>query len=280
MDPTPSWRDWSVRMLAYVLVAVLAWMLLGYILQRYALFPRVIANQPAPVPRPPDAEPLWLETEAGSVEAWLLPGRGVSAEAPGAAVMFAHGNGERIDFWPAQLQAYRQMGISVLLPEYRGYGRSAGTPSAEAILRDFARFHAMLAERSEVDPARIVFHGRSLGGVTLGTLARERRPAALILESTFTSTAAMARRYLIPRMLVRDRFDALAGVNAYAGPVLVLHGRRDTIIPPRHAVQLHEAARHGTLVWFDTNHNDPIPEARYWSAIEDFLRANRLVGAD
>jgi fermentation-respiration switch protein FrsA (DUF1100 family) len=161
--------------------------------------------------------------------------------------------------------------------EYRGYGRSAGRPSAAAILADLARFHELLAARDEVDADRIVFHGRSLGGATLGTLAGRRPPAAVILESTFTSTADIARRYLIPPFLVRDRFDALAGVQSYEGPVLILHGRRDTLIPPYHAERLHAAARDATLVWFATDHNDPMPHREYHAAIGDFLRAHGVL---
>jgi fermentation-respiration switch protein FrsA (DUF1100 family) len=262
-----------------LLIASVAWLALAFVLQRQVLFPRHLVNQLPAAPRPADAEQWWLDTDAGPVEAWLLSGRGVGSQSPGPAVMFAHGNGERIDLWPAPMHWYRDLGVSVLLVEYRGYGGSAGRPSAAAILDDLARFHERLAARADVDADRIVFHGRSLGGAALGTLAVRQSPAALILESTFTSTADIARRYLIPPMLVRDRFDALAGVQSYAGPVLLLHGRRDTIIPPYHAERLHAAARAATLVWFETDHNDPMPRGQYHAAIEDFLREHGVLTA-
>jgi fermentation-respiration switch protein FrsA (DUF1100 family) len=261
---------WSVRVLVYLLVAVVLWYAMAFLLQRTVLFPRMLANVPAQIQPPSGTEVWWLDTDAGPVEAWYLPRHG-GGDAPGPAVVFAHGNGERIDFWPGALERYRELGVSVLLVEYRGYGRSAGTPSADAILDDFARFVRRLAARADVDASRIVYHGRSLGGVVLGTLAATEPPAALIFESSFTSTAAMARRYLIPRILVRDPFDALAAVQRYDAPVLVLHGERDSIIPPVHAERLHAAAADGTLVWFDADHNDRMPEQPYWHAIEQFL---------
>ncbi|MEX1017006.1 MAG: alpha/beta fold hydrolase [Phycisphaeraceae bacterium] len=267
---------WSIRMLVYLLIALLVWAAAVWLLQRQVLFPRHLANEPPAVAPPDDAEVWWLETGGGRVEAWLLPGHGVSADRPGPAVIVAHGNGERIDFWVHALEPYRELGVTVLMPEYRGYGRSDGTPSADAILDDFARFHDRLASRDDVDADRIFFHGRSLGGATLGTLTADRTPAALILESTFTSTADMARGYLVPGFMVRDRFDARAGLRAYAGPVLLMHGERDSVIPPDHARQLHAAAANSELVWFDTDHNDILPGGAYWQAITTFLRDHGL----
>ncbi|MFA9479931.1 alpha/beta hydrolase [Phycisphaerales bacterium AB-hyl4] len=279
--PSTRYRPhWGIRMLTWLLIALLVWTAAVWLLQRQALFPRHVANMAPAIDRPSDAEVLRLDTSAGEVVAWLLPGEGVSADRPGPAVMFAHGNGERIDFWPAALQRYRDMGVTVMLPSYRGYGPSAGRPSARAILDDFTRFHDKLAARDDVDADRIIFHGRSLGGATLGTLAGTRPPAGLILESTFTSTAAMARSYLVPPFLIRDRFDALTPLRNHAGPVLIMHGRLDTIVPSRHAEHLHAAAADSELVWFETTHNDPMPEREYWQAIESYLQEHDLLTAE
>ena len=96
----------------------------------------------------PDVEGLVRlrrDVDGGGVEAWVLPGRGASAERPGPAVIFAHGNGELIDHWPDVLSWYVRQGVTVLLPEYRGYGRSAGRPSERDITDDFVWFHDDLA---------------------------------------------------------------------------------------------------------------------------------------
>jgi len=135
---------------------------------------------------------IWLEKDQGPVEGWLLQGLGVAAEKPGPAVLIAHGNRELIDFYLDRARAYRRMGFTVLLAEYRGYGRSAGAPSRQRIAADFERFFDRLASLPFVDAKRIVFHGRSLGGAVLSELSRQRPPAALIVESTFTSIKAMA----------------------------------------------------------------------------------------
>src|SRR5688572_30832441 len=110
----------------------------------------------------------------GPVEGWFLPAYGVAAGRPGPAVIFAHGNAEIIDPYALELEPYRRMGVSVLLPEFRGYGRSGGEPSEEGITDDFVAFHDLLAARPDVDPSRIVFHGRSLGGGVVCALAARR----------------------------------------------------------------------------------------------------------
>src|SRR5690606_21170415 len=91
------------------------------------VFPRAIANA-APMAVPPaGVEVITVEAEPGvRVEGWLLPGRGRSQDAPGPAVVFFHGNAERIDNCLDHAREYRERGFTVLLPEYRGYGNSGG----------------------------------------------------------------------------------------------------------------------------------------------------------
>ena len=265
-----------------LLVIVGLWLAFAWGCQRAVLFPRqltppVAEDADAAVAAIAGAEVWKLETDAGVVEAFFLPGEGASADDPGPAVVFAHGNGEVIDLWPGQLARYREMGVSVLLPEYRGYGRSGGRPSQRAILADFEAFHDRLTQRDEVDPDRIVFHGRSLGGAVVAVLSERRQPAAIVLEATFTSVADMARRYLVPGFLVRDPLRARQAVERFDGPVLILHGENDTIVPPRHARRMSEAAPQARLVWLDMGHNDPPPQREYWRAIERFLEEAAIV---
>ena len=216
---------------------------------------------------------LWLQIDGGRVEAWLLPGHGVDAEHPGPLVVFAHGNAELIDQWPANLEHYRERGISVLLPEYRGYGRSSGSPSESGIVADFVAFYDLAVARPEIDADRVVLHGRSLGGGVVGALARQRPSAAIIVQSTFTSISALAwEKWFVPPFFILDRFDTLAAARAYEGPMLIVHGRGDTLIPLAHAEALHEAATNAQLVVFDGGHNDTPPSwDALWTEVDAFL---------
>lgn len=240
-------------------------------LQRWALFPSYLIH---PVPNASAGieglESLWIDTDQGPVEAWFLPGRGVSCQTPGPAIFFAHGNGELIDHWPHPLSAYREMGCSVLLVEYRGYGRSAGTPSEQHLVADALRFYDLLAARPDVDTSRILFHGRSIGGGVVCGVAAERRPRAMLLMSTFTSMRDLVRRWLVPSFLVRDVFDNLSVVSDLDVPMLMVHGRGDNLVPVSHAKELVEAAAEAQLLQYDGSHN--IWPASFFDDVEPFLR--------
>ncbi len=234
--------------------------------QRRLIFPHQGLPQRAEALTHAGGEAWWLDSDQGRVEAWWLPGDGVSAESPGPAVIFAHGNGELIDYWPGELGRYRRMGVGVLLVEYRGYGRSAGSPSQAAIESDFIAFYDRLVARPEVDRSRILFHGRSLGGGAVSALARHRRPAAMILMSTFTSIKDMAWELLrAPGFLVKDPFESLEVVRSLNVPLLVIHGTRDELIPLRMGQSLANEAPQGRLVTYEAGHNNCPPNwAPFW----------------
>jgi fermentation-respiration switch protein FrsA (DUF1100 family) len=131
-----------------------------------------------------------------------------------------------------------------------------------------------MAKRSEIDAARIIAYGRSLGGGAACALARERRVAALVLESTFTSVRSLARGFGVPGFLVLDPFDNLSALRAYSGPVLIVHGERDEIIPAAHAAELHAAAPQSRLALEPCGHNDC---QRPWALLREFLLEHRLL---
>lgn len=271
-------------MIAVILVPlslVGAWLAFGLVAQRAVLFPGRFIPGVELDPRDFDEriEPWTIASAGGAVEAWYLPAFGEAGSSdPGPAVIFAHGNGELIDHWIGLLDPYRRMGVAVLLVEYRGYGRSAGVPTQAGIIDDFVAAYDRLAARPEVDAERIIAHGRSIGGGVVCALARRRPIGALLLQSTFTSVRAMARRYLYPGSLMRDPFDNASVLAEYPGPVLLMHGRQDTLIPPAHSEQLHAIAHRSELFYVDSNHNDfPIDAAEVWEAIGRFLRRNDVV---
>lgn len=229
------------------------------------------AGDESAVERVRGLERWWIDVEGGQVEAWYLPPL-ARADARSPAVVFAHGNAERIDGWAERLEPYRAMGLAVLLVEYRGYGRSGGVPSEAAILGDYAHFYDRLSDRPEIDASRIVFHGRSLGGGVVGTLSSRRQAAALILESTFTSMPDVASRWLVPSAFVTDRFDTREALLRASTPVLLLHGTDDDVIPIQHALELHRVAWDSRLVRYrGAGHDLPRTEQGYWRRIRRFL---------
>jgi fermentation-respiration switch protein FrsA (DUF1100 family) len=248
-------------------------------LQRRILYPRHLVDpEPDAGEGVPGLERWWLDTPSGPVEAWFLPGQGALPDAPAPLVVFTHGNAEVIEQWPDDLAPYRTWGASLLLPEYRGYGRSAGRPTQAGITADLTAFVDRALARPDVAGGKVAYHGRSLGGGVACALAAARPPAALVLESTFTSVRDRAHEMtLLPRAWVRDPWDNLTVVGAFAGPVLVLHGTRDRTIPVRHGERLRAAARDGRIETWVAGHNDLPRDDRYWGAIRDTLgRAGML----
>jgi pimeloyl-ACP methyl ester carboxylesterase len=265
-----------LNLIGSALLIYVAYCALMFFAQRHVLFPRYMI----PSPQPPDfkaqrIEPWWLETSFGKVEAWYLPPAAADKAAP--AVIFGHGNGELIDYWPNELGRFSKMGVGLLLVEYPGYGRSAGSPSQESIAETFTLAYDRLTARPDVDPARIVLFGRSLGGGAVCDLALKRPSAALILMSCFQSVSAFAHRYLAPAFLIRDSFDNLSAVRRYKGPVLVIHGNADEVVPFGHGQALHAAAPNGKMIVYEAGHNDCPPDwAVFWRDVEEFLKANGI----
>jgi fermentation-respiration switch protein FrsA (DUF1100 family) len=261
---------------ALVLTTVLLGLLLVYwaalfFWQRTLLFPAPpLAGAEA---RPSDVEAVWLETTAGRVEAWYLPPL-VTAGAPAPLLLFTHGNGELIDYWPNDFEEPRRWGMAVLLVEYPGYGRSRGTPTQHSVTAAVLAAFDWARQQPSVDPSRIIAYGRSVGGGAATALAVERPVAAMILESTFTSLRAFARRYGAPSLLVRDRFDNLESIRRFQKPLLILHGEYDQTIPVAHSQALHAAQPASELYLMSCGHNDC---ERPWPTIERFLGKHQLL---
>lgn len=260
-----------MKLLAGALLVYGVYCLALFLLQRSLMFPRFLLDAGQGPPAGPAVAVQWIDVGFGPVETWLLaPAEGSPEPAP--AVVVAHGNGELIDFLPDEFAPLRQMGAAVLLVEYPGYGRSGGAPGQERIAAVFEAAYDRLCGRPEIDPERIAFFGRSLGGGAVCALSLRRSARALILVSTFTSARSFARRYLAPGFLVKDSFDNLAALKAYSGPVLLVHGRQDEVVAFRHAEILAEAAEDGRLIALDCGHNDCPPDPdRFWRQISDFL---------
>jgi fermentation-respiration switch protein FrsA (DUF1100 family) len=274
-----------IRMLlgsiAVIVGALLAFALFVWVVQRGMLFPHHLRVPDDRVAESiPDLERIDLATSQGRVEAWYLPPRGLAAGERAGAVIFGHGNAELIEDWPLHLDGFPELGLGLMLVEYPGYGRSEGAPSEKSIREAMlAGFDALVA-RPEIDPERIVLHGRSLGGGAVCTILGERPVAALILQSTFTSTTDFARQILrIPAFLIRDPFRNREAVAAYSGPVLIMHGLHDDIIPYTHGAALSEASARASLYSMECRHNDCPPSwPDFWREIGEFLSRHGLIG--
>ena len=220
-------------------------------------------------PPSPDVEQVWFTAEDGSrVEAWYQPGAGCTPQAPGPALLYFHGNYDLVDtgWWIAAHSV--PAGFSTLVMEYRGYGRATGRPSQTALVADGVRCYDWLVARPEVDRTRIVFQGTSLGGAVATAVAAQRRPAALVLECTFTSIGALAHRYGLPGFLCRHPFDTASVLPTLGVPIAIYHGRRDRTIPVTHGRRLHALVPGSEYHELDCGHDD---FAHDWEDVQQFF---------
>ncbi len=160
-------------------------------------------------------------------------------------LLFFHGNTRNISYCINSVALYHELGFSIFLFDYRGYGRSGGRPTEQGIHLDAEAAWRWLVETRGIHPDRIVLHGRSLGAAIATRLAARQSPAALVIESTFTSMPEVAAELypLLPtRLLVRHRYPVREHLKQVHCPVLVVHGREDELIPYRHGQALFEAA--------------------------------------
>ena len=248
----------SLRQLLMTIgILYLVWLIGLWALQRRMVYPGWVR---LPLPEPtlnlPGFEPMWLDTDAGPVEAWWLPGAGVSEARPGAVMMSWHGNAAFIDDVILTMSPYTSLGISILMIEYRGFGRSAGAPSQEVIMEDANAWRVKLLKRKDVDRNRFIFHGRSLGSGPAVHMAAEHGAQALVLECPITSLRPFAASYLAPTFLLRDTWDNLAAAETIDAPSIVFHGTEDKVVPFEHGEELAKALKAKMVAYPQTGHND------------------------
>ena len=202
--------------------------------------------------------------------------------APGVLLCF-HGNADlaawQLD-WARTVERHTR--YAVFLAEYRGYMSLGGSPTYLSTKLDARAAYDHLRIAFGLDRARIAFFGHSLGSAVATELAEIHPPAALLLQSPFSSARAMARLIvtlpvvLIWRTISRIHFDTRAAVSTLDVPVSVVHGRRDRIIPFRMGVEVYEAAkRKGQLLLVEgAGHNDvaEIAGKEYWRWMVEALK--------
>lgn len=187
-------------------------------------------------------EEVWLDAAAGErVHGWY-----VGRVEPKGVALIAHGNAGSIAARLEWLKMFHDIGFASLVFDYRGYGRSGGSPSEENTYEDARLAWAHLVQVRGWAPGDIVLVGESLGGPIAAHLAAREQPRALVLQSTFTSVpdlAAQIYRFLPVRWLSRFSYDTRRYLEDVKAPVLIAHSRGDEIVPYRHGEALFEAAR-------------------------------------
>lgn len=214
--------------------------------------------------------------------AWVMRHRG-RTDTPW--VLYLHGNAanvsSRINI--LRYESLRALGLSVLAPEYRGYGGLPGAPSEAALTDDAARGYAYLRDTLGVPPERIVIYGWSLGSAVAVNLAAQVPASALVLEGAPDSLVEIGRGvypWIPVRLVMRNPFDSVAKLPSIAAPVLFIHSPEDAVIPIEHGRRLHAAARSpSTFVEVRGGHVDAasLDGTAFFGAIQRFLVTQGVV---
>lgn len=261
-----------LRTVVYIILAVVLLIVYVRMMERLAAFAPSRSVQFTPRDVGLSYEEVRLKTPDGvTLDGWFVP---VARGAP--SLLFLHGNAGDIGGRVDKVAMFHQLGLNVLIVDYRGYGRSSGRPSERGLYTDAAAAYDYLASRPDVDPGRIVVYGASLGGAVAVDVASRRKPAAVILDSTFTSAADMGRVIMpvIPSFLIHMKFDSLDKIRMVTAPKLFIHSPDDETVPYRLGRKLYEAAPEPKRFLKTTgSHNEGYAFSRqaYIEEIRDFL---------
>lgn len=215
----------------------------------------------------------WFETVDGvRLHGWYLP----QPDSRGSLLLL-HGNGGNVPMWVDMAEELRsRLRLSVLVFDYRGYGRSEGVPTFDGLIRDAQAARDHLAIKDRIAAKDVILLGRSMGGAIATQVAARDGARALILERTFATLRDVAGSHYpraLVNVLVADRLRTIDELPKYQGPLLISHGQDDTVIPFAQGRTLFDAAREPKrfVDLGPVGHNDPSPEA-YWIALEEFAQ--------
>lgn len=228
------------------------------------------------------------------VDAWVTTPDGVklhfwvftSPRQPVPTLLWFHGNGGNLSYRADVAAELARRGISTVLFDYRGYGRSEGKPSEHGLYIDSLAAFDYAVSVLGARPRDIVLYGESLGGPYAAYVGAERGGRGVIVENSFPSLVSMAR-IAYPNLpfsfFVKKSLRTTDYLNEAGLPVLVMHSKGDSMIPYRLGLEIFEALEvPRTLFTSETADHSQIPAVegdRYYRAIEEFMKATAIPGS-
>jgi fermentation-respiration switch protein FrsA (DUF1100 family) len=261
-------------------IVITSWVLLAVLLYFYQ--PKLVFHPHSEIEATPalislDYEELTLTTSDGiAVNAWWVP-----HPAARASVLFLHGNAGNISHRLDSIQIFHDLGLSVLIFDYRGYGKSTGTPSEQGTYIDAETAWDYLIEKKKIEQEQIIIFGRSLGGAVASWLAERHLPAGFIMESSFSSIADIGKHYypyLPTSLLARIKYPSIDRISNIRSPILIIHSKDDEIIPYSHSERLFteaikEKTAQKTLLEINGGHNEGfiLSGKKYSDGLDKFI---------
>ena len=248
-------------------------LLLVYFLQdRMLYFPFKDMQATPAVIRLPFEEVSLTTSDSEKITAWWIP-----AQHERGVLLFCHGNAGNISHRLDSIDIFNRLGLSVLIFDYRGYGKSTGRPSEDGTYRDAEAAWRYLVEVRKKKPEKIILFGESLGGAVAAEIASRHSAGGLILMSSFTSIPELAGRlypFLPVKLLSKFRYSTIDKIGAITAPKLIIHSPEDEIVPYHHGRKLFERANEPKeFLEISGGHNEGflISADRYAAGIRAFL---------
>jgi uncharacterized protein len=207
-----------------------------------------------------------------NVHGWYIP-----ADTSPYTLIFCHGNAGNISHRLESIKQFHELGLNVLIFDYRGYGKSEGNISEKGTYLDAEAAWNYLKKVKEISPQNIIIFGRSLGAAIACQLAIQKNATFLIMESAFISVPELAAQvypFLPVRLLSRYYYNNLENIQKISCPVLFIHSKQDEIIPFSHGEKLYSIANQPKqFLEIHGSHNDGfyVSDTIYKQGIIEFL---------
>lgn len=207
-----------------------------------------------------------------ALHGWFVPHDSTSL-----TVLYFHGNAGNISGRLQTIQLLHRLGVNVFIFDYRGYGKSQGTPSEQGTYQDAEAAWNYLTNNRQITDSNIVIMGRSLGGAVAAWLAARKSPAASVIESTFTSAGALGADvypWLPVRWMIEYEYNTQEYIERIDSPIFMAHSRDDQVVPFQHGETLfHLASEPKVFVELTGSHGSGFWETgpKYQQALKEFL---------
>lgn len=222
------------------------------------------------------------DVEFAAADGMHLHGWYCPVDNPRAVVLMSHGNAGNVTHRTDEILLWqRHLRVSVFIYDYRGFGRSEGSPNEAGVYADARGAYRWLTEDKGIAAGDVVLRGESIGSAVSLQVALEVPHRALIMESPFTSAVEVGQLHygwLPVKLVMRNRFESIDKIGKYQGPLLITHGTRDSIIPFTMGQALFDRANEPKTFYAvkGADHNDVpfVGGTAYFQAIDRFLKSN------
>lgn len=228
-----------------------------------------------------DFQDVWIDVEQDQIHGWWIPHSQKSVP----VILYFHGNASNNGDVTDMAQVFHDLGLSTLLIDYRGYGKSSSIfPNESRVYEDAIATWNYLTNKRQIKAADIFVYGHSLGGAVAIELARQHPElAGLITEGTFTSVQTLAQHNRFLRIfplnwIINQCFDSINKIKSLQTPMLIIHGTEDEIIPVTMAAELFisKPEPKQLVIIPQAGHTNvhEVQDQNYFSSLDKFIRRN------